>query len=137
MSLISRRKFIPLVGTAIVGAACVSLNDDAKNVLISPAFVLPKRLKKGDTIGIAASAGPIRDRKEVSEFQQVLQQLGYRTKLGKNVFGKEGYFSAQDEDRAEELMELIEDEEVDGIFFIRGGWGCARFLDLLDVPFFH
>ncbi|MFK7783695.1 MAG: LD-carboxypeptidase [Crocinitomicaceae bacterium] len=132
MSQISRRKFIPLVGTAIVGAAALSMNKESKNVLVSPAPILPKRLKKGDTIGIAASAGPIRNRKEVDEFQEVLRQLGYQIKLGKNVFGKEGYFSAKDEDRADEFMELIQDDGVDGIFFIRGGWGCARFLDLLD-----
>lgn len=132
MSPISRRKFIPLVGTAIVGAAALSLSNKKKDAILSPSPTLPKRLKKGDTIGIAASAGPIRDQKEVQEFQEVLHQLGYKTKLGKNVFGKEGYFSAKDEDRANEFMELIQDEAVNGIFFIRGGWGCARILDMLD-----
>lgn len=129
MSSISRRKFIPLIGTALVGAASLSFD---KKELISESFLLPKRLKKGDTIGIAASAGPIKDRKEVEEFQTILRQLGYKTKLGKNVFGQHGYFSASDEARASEFMELISDDEVQGIFFIRGGWGCARILDLLD-----
>lgn len=129
MSPISRRKFIPLIGTAIVGAASLSFD---KKELISESILLPKRLKKGDTIGIAASAGPIKDRKEVQEFQDVLHQLGYKTKLGKNVFGQHGYFSASDKERASEFMELISDDEVQGVFFIRGGWGCARILDLLD-----
>ena len=132
MSPISRRKFIPLVGTAIVGATSLSLNKESRKVLPVRAPILPKRLKKGDTIGIAASAGPIRERKEVSDFQDVLHGLGFNTKLGKNVFKREGYFSANDDDRSDEFMELIQDEEVNGIFFIRGGWGCARFLDLLD-----
>lgn len=132
MSPISRRKFIPLVGTAIVGAAALSFDRQPKNLLVSPSPILPKRLKKGDIIGIAASAGPIRDRKEVSEFQTVLEELGFKTKPGKNVYGKKGYFSASDEDRADEFMELIRDKDVKGIFFIRGGWGCARILDLLD-----
>ncbi|MDG1334197.1 MAG: LD-carboxypeptidase [Crocinitomicaceae bacterium] len=132
MSPISRRKFIPLVGTAIVGAAALSLSNKKKDAIIAPSPILPKRLKKGDTIGIAASAGPIRDRKEVQEFQEVLHRLGYKTKLGKNVFGQEGYFSAKDEDRANEFMELVQDEEVKGIFFIRGGWGCARILNLIN-----
>jgi muramoyltetrapeptide carboxypeptidase len=132
MSPISRREFIPLVGTVIVGTAALSLTKESKKVLPPCAPIFPNRLKKGDTIGIAASAGPIRERKEVSEFQEVLHELGFKTKLGKNVFQKEGYFSAKDEDRADEFMELIQDEEVNGIFFIRGGWGCARFLELLD-----
>lgn len=133
MNPISRRKFLPLIGTAIVGAASLSFDKSESNDrLINPEPILPKRLKKGDTIGIAASAGPIKDRNEVQEFQQVLHKLGYKTKLGKNVYGQHGYFSATDEERAEELMELISDSEVHGIFFIRGGWGCARILNLLD-----
>ena len=129
MSPISRRKFIPLIGTAIVGAASLSFDKSRHE---PPIAFVPKRLKKGDTIGIAASAGPIEDRKEVQEFQDILHSLGYKTKLGKNVYSQHGYFSATDGERASEFMELISDHEVKGIFFIRGGWGCARILDLLD-----
>ena len=132
MSSISRRKFIPLIGTALVGAAALSFNKDTLDELAEPLFIAPQRLKKGDTIGIAASAGPIKDPKEVQEFQDILHRLGYKTKLGKNVFDQVGYFSASDEERASEFMELISDDEVQGIFFIRGGWGCARILDFID-----
>ncbi|NVK65110.1 MAG: LD-carboxypeptidase [Flavobacteriales bacterium] len=132
MSSISRRKFIPLAGTALAGLASLSFTKTENETAIEPMRMVPKRLKKGDTIGIAASAGPIRTRKEVEEFEKVLHQLGYQTKLGKNVFKQDGYFSASDEERAAEFMELIEDQEVNGIFFIRGGWGCARLLELLD-----
>ena len=85
MSSISRRKFIPLVGTALVGAASLSFENSSKKELAVPMPILPKQLKKGDTIGIAATAGPIRNKKEVSEFQAILHQLGYKTKLGKNL----------------------------------------------------
>lgn len=129
MSSISRRKFIPLIGTALAGVASLSFE---KTRYEPPAALLPKRLKKGDTIGIAASAGSIQKRSEVEEFQKILHDLGYKTKLGKNVYGQHGYFSASDEERASEFMELICDKEVNGIFFIRGGWGCARILDLVD-----
>jgi len=127
----NRRTFIPLLGTALVGASCLSTASSSLPPL--PARrVLPKHLKQGDTIGIAASAGPIRDRREVTDFEAVLQGLGFKTKRGKNVFGQTGYFSALDEDRAGEFMELVQDDEVDAIFFIRGGWGCARLLPHLD-----
>lgn len=132
MSPISRRKFIPLAGTALAGLTALSFSKQTEDLVVNPLYNAPQRLKKGDTIGIAASAGPIRTRKEVEEFQAVLHGLGYRTKLGKNVFKKDGYFSANDEERAAEFMELIEDKEVQAIFFIRGGWGCARLLELLD-----
>lgn len=131
MSSISRRKFIPLIGTAIAGATTLSFQTTSPT---EKPILLPNRLKKGDTIGIAASAGSIEDKKEVHDFQNVLHQLGYKTQLGKNVFGQLGYFSASDEARADEFMELVSDDNVQGIFFIRGGWGCARILELIDYP---
>jgi muramoyltetrapeptide carboxypeptidase len=119
-----------MLGTALVGASCLSANSiDFK---IPEASILPKRLMKGDTIGICAPAGPIRETREVDEFSQIIRDLGFKVKLGKNVTGKHGFFSASDEERADEFMSLIQDEEVNGIFVIRGGWGCARLLELLD-----
>jgi len=54
---ISRRHFIPILGTALIGASCISTEMD-------PTFldnhlsdkILPPNLKKGDTIGVSAPA---------------------------------------------------------------------------------
>lgn len=126
---ISRRKFIPLVGTALLGASCLSIRDEAD---FSPEIKRPKKLGKGSTIGICATAGPIRSEKEVDEFVELLESKGFRVKEGKNIRKQHGYFSAPDQHRAEEFMAMVEDPEVDGIFFTRGGWGCARVLEYLD-----
>lgn len=128
----NRRTFIPMLGTAIIGASCLSVNDTSREDLVNASKKRAKRLRRGDTIGIAASAGPIRHESEVREFQKVLHDMGFKTRLGKNVFDKHGYFSANDEDRAEEFMEFITDDSIDAIFFTRGGWGCARILEFLD-----
>lgn len=126
---ISRRKFIPLVGTALLGASCLSIQDDLE---FSPAITRPKKLKKGSTIGICATAGPVRSEQEVDDFVSLLRSKGFNVKEGKNIRKQHGYFSAPDKDRADEFMEMITDPEVDGIFFTRGGWGCARVLEFLD-----
>lgn len=126
---ISRRKFIPLIGTALLGASCLSIRDEAD---FSPAITRPKRLKKGSTVGICATAGPVRSESEVDDFTAVLRSKGFQVKEGKNVRKQYGYFSASDKERAEEFMDMINDPDVDGIFFTRGGWGCARVLEYLD-----
>lgn len=131
MQKISRRSFVPMLGTALIGASCLSFENDVLNSIDSETL-LPNRLKRGDIIGICAPAGPIRNISEVENFSKVLNNLGFQVKLGKNVDGQFGFFSAKDSDRAEEFMELIEDKTVKGIFSIRGGWGCARMIEYLN-----
>ncbi len=130
MAALSRRSFIPMLGTAILGASCLSfenkLADDSLNI------IRPNRLKEDDTIGVCAPAGAMANPSDIDEFKAILSKLGLNVKVGPNIPGRYGYFSATDEDRAKEFMDFIQDDEVQGIFFIRGGWGCARILELLD-----
>lgn len=127
MKKYSRREFLPLAGLAVVATSCLSV--DGKE---SPDPTIPLRLKRGDTIGICAPSGAVKDAYEVDQFCDVLQALGFKVKKGKNVYQRFGYFSANDTSRAEEFMELIVDPDVNAVFTVRGGWGCARLLPYLD-----
>ncbi len=130
MKNFTRREFLPMVGLGIVGTSCISAN--VSGSASATQKIKPPALKKGDTVGICAPAGAVYDANEVRSFVTKLNNLGFRTKSGDNLNGQYGYFSAPDEIRAGEFMSLIEDEEVKAIVFIRGGWGCARILDMLD-----
>ncbi|MCR9172331.1 MAG: LD-carboxypeptidase [bacterium] len=134
----TRRELLPLIGAGLAGSAFVasSFKEDGtetKEQLIEiPLYARPSRLKKGDTIGICTPAGALRRNEEVAEFTKVLNQMGFEVKVGENVYKKHGYFAGTDEERASDFMNFIQDETVRGIFFLRGGWGCARILPLLD-----
>lgn len=92
----------------------------------------PKPLKKGDTIGLIAPAGPLRDIK-IEEIKYELNKLGYKVKIGKSCYlSYKGYLSGKDEDRALDLERMFLDKDVDAIICIRGGYGCTRILDLID-----
>ncbi|MBL4862317.1 MAG: LD-carboxypeptidase [Crocinitomicaceae bacterium] len=134
MRKISRRHFIPLMGTALLGVSCLSANNNRTSDKIdrNSNYFTPPALKRGDTIGICAPAGAIKDPSEIDEFTSIINNLGYKVKVGKNVKLRYGYFSANDQERAEEFMAFIHDSSVQGIFFIRGGWGCARLLPFID-----
>ncbi len=133
MKKISRRNFIPIVGTAIIGASCVSLVPNSiLDELKENKQLRPLKLKKGDVIGVSAPAGAIKNKKELEGFEKIITQLGYKTKFSKNCAKRYGYFSGTDEERASDLMDLFEDNEVKAIFFLRGGWGCARILPFLN-----
>ncbi|XOV66784.1 MAG: LD-carboxypeptidase [Fluviicola sp.] len=134
----TRRELLPLIGAGLAGSAFVASSakerttDANENRMQASIFARPRKLQKGDTIGICTPAGALRRDEEVAEFTEVLNQMGFKVKVGENVYKKHGYFAGTDEERASDFMKFIEDETVQGIFFLRGGWGCARLLPLLD-----
>lgn len=130
MDKMSRRSFVPLLGTAIVGAS--SLSFGSTDFSFDEALIKPKSLKKGDLIGVCAPAGGIKSHSEIIEFQKVLKDFGYKVLFSENIESNVGYFSGADEERASDFMDLIQNKDVKAIFFIRGGWGCARILEFLD-----
>lgn len=133
----TRRELLPLMGLGLAGGAvltsqsCIASTEKSL-YKAAPRFSPPPKLIKGDTIGICAPAGALRRKEEVSEFTSILQEMGFNVKVGKNVYEKYGYLAGTDEQRASDFMDLINDQEVKGIFFLRGGWGCARLFELLD-----
>jgi muramoyltetrapeptide carboxypeptidase len=129
MKKVSRRSFIPSLGALLVLPTLTSIS---KKVDETNLPIYPKGLKKGATIGLCAPAGPSHDLTEIDGFKKFLIEKGFKVKEGKYIRKHLGYFTSTDAQRAEEFMELIEDSSIDAIFFTRGGWGCARLLDLLD-----
>ena len=91
-----------------------------------------KGLLKGDTIGITGPAGAIYEPETTDRITTRLTELGFKCKLGKTLYERYGYLAGTDKMRADELMEFYKDPTVKAILTMRGGWGCARILDLLD-----
>ncbi|SMO36619.1 S66 peptidase family protein [Gracilimonas mengyeensis] len=94
--------------------------------------IKPKALQAGDTLGLVAPASPIYQSSVFQEMLINLEELGFSLKLGESVQKQRGYLAGPDEARARDLMDMFEDDEVDGIMCIRGGWGSNRILPLLD-----
>lgn len=122
-----RRSFIK--NTAALTAGASILTSFQK---LEPTQLKPKGLIKGDLIGITAPAGCIWNTWHVEKIEGILKELGFRTKVGATVYEQEGYLAGSDKMRAAELMDMFEDNSIRAILTMRGGWGCARILDLLD-----
>jgi muramoyltetrapeptide carboxypeptidase len=125
----SRRSVLGLLGTSV---ALPSFSWNVHSAGNNNPVVLANALKKGDLVGICAPAGGIKDPEEPDQFAKLLKSMGFRVKMGKNLSGRFGYFSSSDAERAEEFLDMVSDKEVKAVFFIRGGWGCARILPLID-----
>lgn len=125
---IDRRRFIRYTGA---GTAMAAIAGDALAAAEKP-LIRPARLRRGDTVALVnpASATPLRD--SVQIVKESMEALGLRVKLGEHVLGRRGYFAGSDQERADDFNRQIADQEVKGIIAVRGGWGCARILPLID-----
>ena len=97
---------------------------------------LPPYLKKGDCIGIVAPAGfmPL-DKMETCV--NTLQDWGYTVRLGATTHSQSSnYFSGTDEERLNDLQEMLDDKEVNAILCARGGYGVSRIIDKLSFKKF-
>jgi muramoyltetrapeptide carboxypeptidase len=91
----------------------------------------PKRLQKGDTVGIIAPASPT-DHEKLEQALPFLEELGLEFKLGNHLFEKNGYLAGSDQERLEDLQTMFLDDEVSAIFCARGGYGTARIASKID-----
>jgi muramoyltetrapeptide carboxypeptidase len=94
--------------------------------------ILPSHLKPGDTVALISSGFRVPEDESIQFAAERVQALGLKVKYGKFVFGHSGYFSATDQERAEDLNAMFADPEVKAIFELRGGWGSNRILSYLD-----
>lgn len=97
----------------------------------SDRMLKPPRLEASSLVGVIAPASPVR-REFLDRGVVELSQLGFRTRLGKNLYSRERYTAGSAKERIQDLVELWEDPEVDALFCARGGYGSLDLLDGLD-----
>ncbi|MEQ8525568.1 LD-carboxypeptidase [Gracilimonas sp.] len=134
----TRKDFLKTTALASLTGAALGISDsEIEAAPGSTQKIKPKALKAGDTLGLVAPASPIYESSVFDEMLTNLQGLGFKLKLGKYVRSQRGYLAGTDQQRADDLMNMFRDPEVDGIMCIRGGWGCNRILPFLDFDVFR
>jgi muramoyltetrapeptide carboxypeptidase len=93
----------------------------------------PPPLKKGDSIGIIAPAGQMQDEVRFMQGVKVLQEMGFQVKHPQNLWPGSEYLADSDDNRGYEFNSLIKDEEISGLIAMRGGYGCLRMLENIDI----
>lgn len=91
----------------------------------------PRALKKGDTIYIVAPASPT-EKEKIEQVKNAVENLGFNVIIGESCVEEFAYLSGKDEVRARDLNKAFKDNNVHGIFCMRGGYGTPRILDMLD-----
>ncbi len=94
-------------------------------------MIKPKTLSLGDTIGVVAPSGPS-CLANVEKGIVVLEDMGFKVKIGMSCYSKYGYLAGKDELRAGDINSMFADDDIDGIICLRGGYGTPRILEKID-----
>ena len=94
-------------------------------------MIKPKALQKGDRVAIISPASPS-DKSLIDEYIGSLNKLGLKVIVGESCLSEHGFLSGTDDIRANDINCMFADKNIKGIFALRGGYGCARLLDLID-----
>lgn len=98
---------------------------------------IPAYLQPGDTIGIVCPAG-FMAKEKAQTCINVLQEWGYKVKVGKTLGSDSAnYFSGTDEERLQDLQQMIDDDTVQAILCGRGGYGVGRIIDRINFKSFR
>lgn len=99
-----------------------------------------KPLRAGAKIGVVAPASPVRERLIIEKALTNLQNFFQcKIQLGTTVHhGQDGqdYLAGTDQERQEDLEKMWQDETVEAIWCLRGGYGCLRLLGQLNYGSF-
>ena len=98
-----------------------------------PPPIYPPPIKKGDTIGLVAPAGSLINKDNFSAGVNILEDKGFRVKYNRKLLHAKGYLAGSDKERADEFNRLWSDPEVKALVAARGGYGCLRMIDLVDM----
>ncbi|MDP1745373.1 MAG: LD-carboxypeptidase [Bacteroidota bacterium] len=95
----------------------------------------PPFLKKGDKIGIIAPARKI-SKEEIQSAIDIFNAWGLEVVLSKNLFNADNQFSGTENERAEALQIMLNDDSIKAIISARGGYGTIRIIDKIDFTNF-
>lgn len=126
-----RRNFIKTISSAGVAASIYPHSIKDNRELSKRSAVKPRRLEKGDTVALVTPGSYITEQ-EKQESLNNIKELGFNVVYSDRLMQKNGFFSANDKERAEDLNEMFERKDVQGIICARGGYGCARILPYID-----
>ncbi len=134
------RHSITILFCAIVLAINVDLyaqNKIDNSSEMTSKLIQPPYLKAGDTVAIVAPSGILKNReREVEQAITLLESWGLHTIVGKHLYSKSDHFAGTDDERCEDLQNVLDNPKISAIWCARGGYGTVRILDKLDYSKF-
>lgn len=94
-------------------------------------MITPKKLFPGARVAVVGTSGPVPEGRHELAYQAI-RNLGLEPVVYKTCGLRHGYFSGCDFQRAADLNAAFQDDSIDGILCVRGGYGAHRLMPLID-----
>jgi len=121
---------VPLAAAVTSVAKGKSINDPDTKAKV------PFYLKEGDVIGITCPSGAI-TAEEIQPAVNKMKEWGFDIRVGGTVGLKDFTFAGNDEQRAKDFQQMLDDDSIDAIMLGRGGYGAVRIIDAIDFTKFR
>jgi len=73
---------------------------------------------------------------ELKDSFKIIRGFGFGVVNNNNLFADDNQFAGSDELRANELQNMLDNDDIKAIMFARGGYGCVRIIDKIDFSKF-
>jgi len=95
--------------------------------------IKPKKLQKGDTIGILAVSGRIKEYERIEKAKAFFESEGYNVIVSDTCKTSHRYMAGNNDDECiSALHNFFQDKDIDAIVCARGGYGTLRLLNKID-----
>ena len=97
-------------------------------------MILPKKIKKGDAIGIVSTSYPYGTllKNRVERAIKNIESIGFKVIVGDSVFKKTGYTSGSAKERADDVNKMFANKNVRAIICLNGGSTTNQILPHID-----
>ena len=98
-------------------------------------IIKPKKLQKGDKVGIISPSEPVCFKNKLKNGIKELEKLGLKVILGKNIFKRHGeYMAGTVKERVDDFHAMIKNRQIKAIFTSLGGFCVNQLLPYIDFP---
>jgi len=95
--------------------------------------IRPKKLETGDTIGILAVSGRIKEYERIEKAAQFFENRGFKTVISDTCKSSHRYMAGEnDEECIKEFHNFFSDKNIDAVLCARGGFGTIRLIDKIN-----
>ena len=97
-------------------------------------MIIPRKLERGDTIGVVAPSDPIigKNIEEIMRAREILEKDGFKVKFSKNLFSNTCGYSATAKEKAEDINGMFQDKDVKMVWCAKGGNNSNSVFEYLD-----
>jgi muramoyltetrapeptide carboxypeptidase len=104
---------------------CIRKHEDVE-------LIRPPRLEPGARVALVAPSGPLRGEAELARAIANVRSFAWEPVVADHALARTGYFAGADDERLIDLQRALDDDSIDAIWCLRGGYGSMRLLDRLD-----